>query len=130
MAKDAYGPNGEEAGVTPAQAAGLTTATDPNGVFDDLNIAGDALRSAMQKRPGILREFGQPGAPDFKEFIVDVDVIRDGQRLTSLGKVHPAGGSLDAVPAGTKVKVRIARAANPHNGSKTWIISSIFPMAG
>ncbi|MFD5086893.1 polymorphic toxin-type HINT domain-containing protein [Kitasatospora sp. NPDC058406] len=128
VAEGAYGPNGETAGVTPEEAAGLTTATDPNGVFSDLSIAEEALRSALAKSQNALRTWGQPGASDFKEIIVDVDVIRDGQRLTSLGKVYPPGGSLNAADSGTKVKVRLLRAPQ-HNGKK-WIIGSIFPLAG
>ncbi|MFJ6138629.1 polymorphic toxin-type HINT domain-containing protein [Kitasatospora sp. NPDC092286] len=126
VAHGAYGPNGEFAGVTPAEAAALTTATDPNGVFADLSIAEDALRSALDKSQDALRTWGQPGQPDFKEITVDVDVIRSGQRLTSLGKVYPPGGSLDAADAGTRVKVRLLR-ADKHNGKK-WIIGSIFPL--
>ncbi|MFF1872601.1 polymorphic toxin-type HINT domain-containing protein [Kitasatospora herbaricolor] len=128
VAQGAYGPNGETAGVTPEEAAGFTTVTDPNGVFSDLSIAEEALRSALAKSQNALRTWGQPGASDFKEIIVDVDVIRDGQRLTSLGKVYPPGGSLNAADAGTKVKVRLLRAPQ-HNGKK-WIVGSIFPLAG
>ncbi|GAB7188571.1 ALF repeat-containing protein [Kitasatospora sp. Ki12] len=127
VAKGDYGPNGETAGVTPAEAAALTTAVDPNGVFTDLSIAGDALRSALDKSTRAIGIWGREGQPDFLEIIINVDVIRKGERLPSLGKVYPPGGSLNAVDAGTKVKVRLLRAPK-HNGKK-WIVGSIFPLA-
>ncbi|MEV7603529.1 hypothetical protein AB0O91_39790 [Kitasatospora sp. NPDC089797] len=128
VAEGNYGPNGERAGVTPAQAAALTTATQPNGVFTDLSIAEDALRSALEKSQDALRTFGQPDGPAFEDIGIDVDVIRNGQRLTSLGKVYLAGGNVnDVVDAGTRVRVRLLK-SNKHNGKK-WIVGSIFPLA-
>ncbi|MFF7633057.1 polymorphic toxin-type HINT domain-containing protein [Kitasatospora sp. NPDC008050] len=129
VAQGAYGPNGQTAGVTPAQAAALTTATDANGVFGDLSIANDALRSAINQKLSVISTWLGQGGSDFKEITVDVDVIRDGQRLTTLGKVYPPGGSLNAIDSGTKVKVRLVKALDKHNG-KNWTVSSIYPLAG
>ncbi|WP_329578734.1 polymorphic toxin-type HINT domain-containing protein [Kitasatospora sp. NBC_01250] len=130
VAQGPWGPNGETAGVTPAEAAALTTATDANGVFSDLSIANDALRSAIGKSNSTIATWLGQGGSDFKEFTVDVDVMRNGQRLTTLGKVYPPGGSVSgAIDSGTKVRVRLVKALDKHNG-KSWTVSSIYPLAG
>ncbi|MFJ1709810.1 polymorphic toxin-type HINT domain-containing protein [Kitasatospora sp. NPDC088346] len=131
VAKGPYGPNGEFAGVTAQEAQNFATAAEPrNGVFDDYSIAMDALKQAIDKKTQeIGRWAGDDYSSNFKEFEIGVDVIRDGSRLPSLGKVYKYGGSSTSpASAGTKVRVRLVK-ADKHN-KKKWYVSSIFPLEG
>ncbi|MDV5145394.1 polymorphic toxin-type HINT domain-containing protein [Streptomyces sp. SBC-4] len=125
-----WGPGGTTVGATDAAARQFAVTKGRNGVFLDADIAAAALKDAVSKAGNRMSTFLQPGGSDFLEFKIGVDVLVDGQRLSSLGKVYVKNGPNPAdvivKDAGSEVVVRLVK-ADAHGGRK-WICTSIYPL--